>query len=781
MSERINIKTDTNIDYFHLPTVALRGLVIFPDSVVHFDVGREKSINAINEAMKGNRLVYLVPQADITVEDPSQADIYDVGVLASVKQILKHQDGVIKVMVEALERAKTVDISNDGDYLTAIIKPYPVKTIRSDRLNTVEALVRTIKEKFEEYLTVAPKISRDIIGKIFDEENPNLLREALAATVMFKVEDKMNIMAENSVEKRLKYVLEYLNNEIEVLKIESEIKYKVHSEMDKSQREYYLRQQIKTISDELGDGEDTTGECDEYREKIAAANMGKENKEKLLKEVNRLEKMMGSSQEAAVIRTYLDTVLSLPWNESTKEQLDIKKAETILNRDHYGLDKVKEKVLEILAIRQISNDTKGQILCLVVPPGVGKTSIAKSVAECLGRNYRRLSLGGVRDESEIRGHRRTYIGAMPGKIINTMIDAKSSNPLILLDEIDKLAGDFRGDPAAALLEVLDSEQNNSFVDHYIDLPFDLSKVFFIATANDRSSIPGPLLDRMDVIELPSYTREEKFNIAKKHLIPKQLDKNSMKSCVKFNDAAIYEIIDCYTREAGVRNLERTIVTLLRKCAKEILSDDIAKITLTKEKVKNLLGVERFKRDENEHADLVGVANGLAWTSVGGEMLPIEVALIPTGSGKLEITGNLGKVMEESCRIALSYIKANKEKYGIKYDFSKIDLHIHAPEGAVPKDGPSAGVTITTALLSVLTDRKIKGDVAMTGEVSLQGRILPIGGLREKRMAAYREGMKTVIIPYGNKPNLEEVDAIVKEKIKFIPVKTVDRAISVNMN
>ena len=743
MSERINIKTDTNIDYFHLPTVALRGLVIFPDSVVHFDVGREKSINAINEAMKGNRLVYLVPQADITVEDPSQADIYDVGVLASVKQILKHQDGVIKVMVEALERAKTVDISNDGDYLTAIIKPYPVKTIRSDRLNTVEALVRTIKEKFEEYLTVAPKISRDIIGKIFDEENPNLLREALAATVMFKVEDKMNIMAENSVEKRLKYVLEYLNNEIEVLKIESEIKYKVHSEMDKSQREYYLRQQIKTISDELGDGEDTTGECDEYREKIAAANMGNENKEKLLKEVNRLEKMMGSSQEAAVIRTYLDTVLSLPWNESTKEQLDIKKAETILNRDHYGLDKVKEKVLEILAIRQISNDTKGQILCLVGPPGVGKTSIAKSVAECLGRNYRRLSLGGVRDESEIRGH--------------------------------------RGDPAAALLEVLDSEQNNSFVDHYIDLPFDLSKVFFIATANDRSSIPGPLLDRMDVIELPSYTREEKFNIAKKHLIPKQLDKNSMKSCVKFNDAAIYEIIDCYTREAGVRNLERTIVTLLRKCAKEILSDDIAKITLTKEKVKDLLGVEKFKRDENEHADLVGVANGLAWTSVGGEMLPIEVALIPTGSGKLEITGNLGKVMEESCRIALSYIKANKEKYGIKYDFSKIDLHIHAPEGAVPKDGPSAGVTITTALLSVLTDRKIKGDVAMTGEVSLQGRILPIGGLREKRMAAYREGMKTVIIPYGNKPNLEEVDAVVKEKIKFIPVKTVDRAISVNMN
>ena len=396
--------------------------------------------------------------------------------------------------------------------------------------------------------------------------------------------------------------------------------------------------------------------------------MGNENKEKLLKEVNRLEKMMGSSQEAAVIRTYLDTVLSLPWNESTKEQLDIKKAETILNRDHYGLDKVKEKVLEILAIRQISNDTKGQILCLVGPPGVGKTSIAKSVAECLGRNYRRLSLGGVRDESEIRGHRRTYIGAMPGKIINTMIDAKSSNPLILLDEIDKLAGDFRGDPAAALLEVLDSEQNNSFVDHYIDLPFDLSKVFFIATANDRSSIPGPLLDRMDVIELPSYTREEKFNIAKKHLIPKQLDKNSMKSCVKFNDAAIYEIIDCYTREAGVRNLERTIVTRLRKCAKEILSDDIAKITLTKEKVKDLLGVEKFKRDENEHADLVGVANGLAWTSVGGEMLPIEVALIPTGSGKLEITGNLGKVMEESCRIALSYIKANKEKYGIKFTY-----------------------------------------------------------------------------------------------------------------
>ncbi len=781
MSVKVKVKTDKIGEYLHLPAIALRGLVIFPGSIVHFDVGREKSINAVNEAMSLDRMIYLVPQVDMDIEDPGQADIYDVGVVAEIKQVLKLQDGIIKIMVDAKYRAKTVDVEQKADFISAIVKQNPVNKIRSGRENNAEALMRSIKEMFERYLTVSPKLSKEIVSTVFLTDEANKLCDYIAANIMFRIEDKMSILTENSLEKRMNYVLKFLNNEYEVLKIEAEIKSKVHAEMEKSQKEYYLRQQIKTISEELDEGEDTVKETDEYRQKIAELGLPQEKADKLLKEVNRLGKMMGSSQEAAVIRTYLDTCLALPWNLSTKEQMNVIKAEQILNKGHYGMEKVKEKVLEILSVRQLKEDVRGQIICLVGPPGVGKTSIASSIAECLGRNFVRVSLGGVRDESEIRGHRRTYVGAMPGKIANSMISAKSNNPVILLDEIDKLAGDFRGDPAAALLEVLDSEQNHSFNDHYIDMPIDLSNVFFIATANNMASIPGPLLDRMDIIELSSYTREEKFNIAKKHLIPKQLEKNGMKSYVKFNDTAIYEIIDCYTKEAGVRNLERTIVDLLRKCAKIIASNKAEKVTLNKNKVIEMLGAEKFKPNNLDLTDTVGVANGLAWTSVGGEMLPIEVTVIPNGAGRLELTGSLGDVMKESCKIALSYIKANAEKYNITTDFSKIDIHIHAPEGAVPKDGPSAGITLTTALLSVLTKRSVKGDVAMTGEVTLQGRVLPIGGLKEKAMAAYREGIKTVIIPYDNQPNLQDVDVKVKEKIKFVPVKTIDQAISVNLN
>ena len=781
MSVKVKVKTDKLGEYVHLPAIALRGLVIFPGSTVHFDVGREKSINAINEAMSLDRMIYLVPQVDMDIEDPAQADIYDVGVVAEIKQVLKLQDGLVKVMVDAKYRAKTIDVEKNDKFISAIVKQFPVNKIRSGRENNAEALIRSIKQTFEMYLTVGPKLAKEIVSNVFLTDDANKLCEYIAANIMFRIEDKMSILTENSLEKRMNYVLKFLSNEYEVLKIEADIKAKVHAEMDRSQKEYYLRQQIKTMTEELEEGEDTRKESDEYREKISKLGLPQDKTEKLLKEVNRLEKMMGSSQEAAVIRTYLDTCLSLPWNISTKEQMNVLKAQQILDKGHYGMEKVKEKVLEILSVRQIKEDIKGQIICLVGPPGVGKTSIASSIAECLGRNFVRVSLGGVRDESEIRGHRRTYVGAMPGKIVNSLINAKSNNPVLLLDEIDKLAGDFRGDPAAALLEVLDSEQNHSFNDHYIDMPIDLSNVFFIATANNMSAIPAPLLDRMDIIELSSYTREEKFNIAKKHLIPKQLEKNGMKPYVKFNDNAIYEIIDCYTKEAGVRNLERTVVDLLRKCAKIIASGKAEKVTLNKNKVMDMLGAEKFKPNSLDLIDTVGVANGLAWTSVGGEMLPIEVTVIPNGAGRLELTGSLGDVMKESCKIALSYIKANAEKYGITTDFSKIDIHIHAPEGAVPKDGPSAGITLTTALLSVLTKRSVKGNVAMTGEVTLQGRVLPIGGLKEKAMAAYREGIKTVIIPFDNQPNLQDVDIKVKERIKFVPVKTIDQAISVNLN
>ena len=781
MSVKVKVKTDKLGEYVHLPAIALRGLVIFPGSTVHFDVGREKSINAINEAMSLDRMIYLVPQVDMDIEDPAQADIYDVGVVAEIKQVLKLQDGLVKVMVDAKYRAKTIDVEKNDKFISAIVKQFPVNKIRSGRENNAEALIRSIKQTFEMYLTVGPKLAKEIVSNVFLTDDANKLCEYIAANIMFRIEDKMSILTENSLEKRMNYVLKFLSNEYEVLKIEADIKAKVHAEMDRSQKEYYLRQQIKTMTEELEEGEDTRKESDKYREKISKLGLPQDKTEKLLKEVNRLEKMMGSSQEAAVIRTYLDTCLSLPWNISTKEQMNVLKAQQILDKGHYGMEKVKEKVLEILSVRQIKEDIKGQIICLVGPPGVGKTSIASSIAECLGRNFVRVSMGGVRDESEIRGHRRTYVGAMPGKIVNSLINAKSNNPVLLLDEIDKLAGDFRGDPAAALLEVLDSEQNHSFNDHYIDMPIDLSNVFFIATANNMSAIPAPLLDRMDIIELSSYTREEKFNIAKKHLIPKQLEKNGMKPYVKFNDNAIYEIIDCYTKEAGVRNLERTVVDLLRKCAKIIASGKAEKVTLNKNKVMDMLGAEKFKPNSLDLIDTVGVANGLAWTSVGGEMLPIEVTVIPNGAGRLELTGSLGDVMKESCKIALSYIKANAEKYGITTDFSKIDIHIHAPEGAVPKDGPSAGITLTTALLSVLTKRSVKGNVAMTGEVTLQGRVLPIGGLKEKAMAAYREGIKTVIIPFDNQPNLQDVDIKVKERIKFVPVKTIDQAISVNLN
>lgn len=779
MALKVKIKVDNKNEYINMPVIALRGMVLFPNNMIHFDVGREKSIKAVEKAMEGDRLLYLTPQKDFELEDPALEDLYEFGVVAEVKQVLKMQENALKILVNTQYRAKIIELDSD-EYLSALVKNYPITPIRSSSKDKIEALSRTVKDSFENYITVAPKLSKDVVTNIFMIDEPNELAEYIAANVMFKVEDKMAVLSDNSVEKRLSYILKFLTNEYKVLKIENEIRQNVQMEIDKSQKEYYLRQQMKTISEQLDEGEDSLQEGEEYKDKIVKLSLEQDSEKKLLKEVSRLEKMPSSSQESAVIRTYLDTCLDIPWNTVTKEQIDILKAENILNKGHYGLEKVKEKVLEILSVRKLSSNAKGQIICLVGPPGVGKTSIASSIGECLGRKFVRVSLGGVRDESEIRGHRRTYVGAMPGKIISALSQSKTKNPVILLDEIDKMTGDFRGDPASALLEVLDQEQNSAFKDHYIDLPVDLSEVFFIATANDYSSIPAPLLDRMDVIELSSYTREEKFNIAKKHLIPKQLSKNGMKQYVKFNDSAIYAIIDEYTREAGVRNLERTIVDVLRKCAKIIASKKEEKISINKLRVNELLGTPKYKQSSVHLIDTVGVANGLAWTQVGGEMLPIEVTIIPNGAGRLELTGSLGDVMKESCKIALSYIKSNAEKYKINQDFSKIDIHIHAPEGAVPKDGPSAGVTLTTALLSVLTNKAVKGNVAMTGEITLQGRVLAIGGLKEKAMAAYREGIKTVIIPYDNEPNLQDIDKKVKESVNFIPVKNIDQALMINL-
>lgn len=779
MSVKVKVKVENSDDAVRMPAVALRGLVLFPGNLVSFDVGREKSIKAVETAMKDNRLIYLVPQMDFEQEEPKAEDMYDVGVVAEVRQILKMQDDILKVLVETKYRAKTLEFSDDG-FIQVLVKQYPLRKLRAQNADKIEALIRTVKDSFDRYLTVSPRISKEVIGNIFLIDEANELCEYIAANVIFKVEDKMTVLNESSIEKRLNFILNFLNSEYQIQKIENEIKQKVQVDIDKSQKEYYLRQQMKTISEELDESESSQNEAEEYKTRLSALQLEKENEEKLLKEINRFERMSSMSQEATVSRNYIETCLDIPWNICSKEQINVLKAKAILDKGHYGMTAVKDKVLEILSIRKLSGNSKGQILCLVGPPGVGKTSIASSIAECLGRNFIRISLGGVRDEAEIRGHRRTYVGAMPGKIVNALISAKTKNPVILLDEIDKMSGDFKGDPAAALLEVLDSEQNHNFKDHYIDMSVDLSDVFFIATANNYSAIPAPLLDRMDIIELSSYTREEKFNIAKKHLIPKQLEKNGMKQYVKFTDAGLYYIIDNYTKESGVRNLERTIVDILRKSAKLIAMEDEEKISVTKNVVTKLLGAEKYHPNPTLLSDNIGVANGLAWTSVGGEMLPIEATVIPNGSGRLELTGSLGEVMKESCKIALSYIRSNAEKYNIDQDFSKIDIHIHAPEGAVPKDGPSAGVTLTTALISALSKRKVKGTVAMTGEVTLQGRVLAIGGLKEKSMAAYREGIKKVIMPFDNVKNLEDVDSKVKECVEFVPVKTVDEALSVNM-
>ena len=776
MSEKVTIKVERKT--LHLPTIALRGLVVFPNNLVHFEVGREKSIAAVEWAMANNSNVFLVAQKSMDTTEPQQADLFSYGVVAEVKQVLRVSGDLVKVLVEGKYRAKLSALDASGDFLLSAVRPAPVRAGKADDAVETEALLRALKAGFDEYLGMNPRLGKDVVFAIVSSDDPAFLSEYMPANLLFRYEDKQAVMDEGTLNGRLKKLIEMLRRECQVMKIEKEIAEKVNESMDKNQRDYYLHEQLHIISDELGEGDDTHAEADEYRRRITELHLAEDSEKKLLKEVDRLAKMQGSNQEATVIRTYLDTCLDLPWNTFTVDDLDISRAQQILDRDHYGLKKVKDRILETLAVRKLAPDVKAQIICLVGPPGVGKTSIARSIAESLGRKYVRISLGGVRDEAEIRGHRRTYIGAMPGKIITAMISAKSANPLMLLDEIDKLAGDFRGDPAAALLEALDPEQNSTFNDHFIDIPFDLSHVLFITTANDLGSIPGPLRDRMDVIELPSYTRVEKYNIARKHLLPKQLKACGLTGKVTLSQSALYGIIDGYTREAGVRNLERTITSVLRKCARKIAAGEVESVSVTGTMLEQLLGPRFVKPDFLNRTNAVGIANGLAWTSVGGETLPIEVQVMDNGSGKITVTGSLGDVMKESAQLAVTWVRVHAAEYGIDPEkLKKCDLHIHAPEGAVPKDGPSAGVTLTTALVSCLSGIPVRGDVAMTGEITLHGNVLPIGGLREKSMAAYREGMKTVLIPKDNEPDLYEVDDEVKKNLTFLPMQSLTQVLN----
>lgn len=772
MSQTTEYQTDP---IFNLPMIALRGLVIFPNSSVQFDVGRKKSMLAVNAALENNQKVFLIAQQDLSDDDPNQSQLYTTGVIANIKQVFRQSDNGLRLLVDGLQRAQLLEITQNTPYLSAdiqLMEEAPVeKTPRG------EALIRRMQNLFERYIQNFKQVPPDIVLSVVKQKDCGKLADFIASNVTLDYEDKQQVLEEENPVKRLQFLISVLEEEIRILEIENEIANKAKEQMDLSQREYYLREQMRAIAMELGEEETPMEEADEFRQKTLALELPQVQTEKLLKEIDKLSKMPQSSHEYSVQRTYIETCLDLPWNTSDKISINLEKAEKILDKDHYGLKKVKERIVESLAVRKLAGETAGNIICLVGPPGVGKTSIAKSVAKATGRKYVRISLGGVRDESEIVGHRKTYVGSMPGRIIAALKQAGTNNPLILLDEIDKLCKDFRGDPASALLEVLDSEQNNAFQDHYIDMPFDLSNVMFLTTANDASSIPAPLYDRMDVINLYSYTHEEKFQIATKYLIPKQLKKHGLTAKqLKINAKAVRELIDGYTREAGVRSLERTIASICRKVAKAVVEDNSTKVTVTKNNLETYLGPKKFRGDELQKTDEVGLVNGLAWTSVGGELLPIEVAVMQ-GNGKIELTGNLGNVMKESAKTAITCIRTRATELGIPEDFyAKMDIHIHVPEGAIPKDGPSAGIAMGTAITSALTNIAIHHNVAMTGEITLQGRVLPIGGLKEKTMAAYRAGITDVIIPKDNESDLSEIEEVVRKAIRFHPVKKIDEVL-----
>lgn len=761
-----------------MPVLALRGLTIFPNMLLHFDVGRGTSIKALDEAMAEGLPIFLVAQRDLTVEEPGEKDLYTIGTVSTVKQILRLPGENVRVMVEGSSRGKLVSLSKTTPFLQGEVE---VLSVPEHTRNTprTEALIRSTYELFERYAELSPRMTGDVLISVLSSEDPGYIADYIAQNIAMRASDKQAILEELHPVRRLSKLAHALGREVSILELEQEVQSKVREQLADNQRDYVLREQLKVLRQELGEGENGDSEQDEYRARIEKAGLPEEAAKKAEKELARLSKQPFGSAEATVIRNYLDVLLDLPWNKRAKERTDVAAARKILDADHYGLQKVKERILEFLAVRQLAPELKGQVICLVGPPGVGKTSIAMSVARATGRKLTRISLGGVHDEAEIRGHRKTYVGAMPGRIIDGIRRAGSHNPLLLLDEIDKLASDIHGDPASALLEVLDGEQNSTFRDNFLEVPFDLSEVFFITTANTTDTIPRPLLDRMEVIELTSYTDEEKLQITKEHLLAKERKRHGLKkSQLKLTDDAIRALITGYTRESGVRVLERRVAALCRKATMKIISEDVKQVSLTASDLEEFLGPRRYHPDHRETGKLVGVVNGLAWTQVGGEMLQVEVNVVP-GSGKVELTGNLGDVMKESARAALSYIRSRTQRLGIEEDFYKTkDIHVHFPEGAVPKDGPSAGITITTAMVSALTGAPVRQDIAMTGEVTLRGRVLAIGGLREKTMAALRNGMKTVLIPADNVGDLEEIDQTVRAALHFVPVEHVDQVLSV---
>ncbi|KFN16505.1 endopeptidase La [Bacillus pseudomycoides] len=757
-----------------VPLLPLRGVLVYPTMVLHLDVGRDKSIQALEQAAMDENIIFLAMQKEMNIDDPKEDDIYSVGTVAKVKQMLKLPNGTLRVLVEGLHRAEIVEFIEEENVIQVSIQ-----TVTEEEEGDLEekALMRTLLEHFEKYIKVSKKVSNETFATVVDVEEPGRLADLISSHLPIKTKQKQEILEIRSAKERLHTLISIIQDEQELLSLEKKIGQKVKRSMERTQKEYFLREQMKAIQTELGDKEGKGGEVEELREKIEEAGMPEETKKAALKELDRYEKLPVSSAESGVIRNYLDWLLALPWTEATEDMIDLAHSETILNRDHYGLEKVKERVLEYLAVQKLTNSLKGPILCLVGPPGVGKTSLARSIATSLNRNFVRVSLGGVRDESEIRGHRRTYVGAMPGRIIQGMKKAKTINPVFLLDEIDKMSNDFRGDPSAALLEVLDPEQNHNFSDHYIEEPYDLSKVMFVATANTLASIPGPLLDRMEIISIAGYTEIEKVHIAREHLLPKQLKEHGLrKGNLQIRDEALLEIIRYYTREAGVRTLERQIAKICRKAAKIIVTEERKRIIVTEKNITDLLGKHIFRYGQAETKDQVGMATGLAYTAAGGDTLAIEVSVSP-GKGKLILTGKLGDVMKESAQAAFSYIRSRAEELHIDSNFhEKNDIHIHVPEGAVPKDGPSAGITMATALISALTGVPVSKEVGMTGEITLRGRVLPIGGLKEKTLSAHRAGLTKIILPAENEKDLDDIPESVKENLTFVLVSHLDEVL-----
>lgn len=761
-----------------LPLIPLRGLAIFPYTILNFDIGRESSLKALDEAMLGDELIFLTSQKEAEIDEPTEEDFYHVGTICKVKQMIKLPGDTVRVLVEGISRGTIEEINQDKGYFEAVIDEivYNEDEIVNDM--EVEALIRNVLESFEEYINIGNRVSPEILVSLEEIENPDRFVDTIASNIYLKPEQKQQILEEFDIAKRLELLYSILLEEIDILKIEKKITLRVKKQMNKVQKEYYLREQLKAIQKELGEEEDISSESQEYREKLKKIKAPKETKAKIQKEIDKFSRISPASPDISVSRNYLDTIFSLPWNKETKDKLDIKKAKEVLDKEHYGMEKVKERILEFLAVRSLSKSLKGPIICLVGPPGVGKTSIAKSIAASLNRKFVRISLGGVRDEAEIRGHRRTYVGAIPGRIINGVKESGTKNPVFLLDEIDKMASDYKGDISSAMLEVLDPEQNKNFVDHYLEIPFDLSKILFVTTANSLSTIPGPLLDRMEIIELSGYIEEEKLNIAQKYLLVKQIEENGLKEdFVKIDDETMRDIISYYTREAGVRTLERTIGKICRKIAKKYVEDPtLTEVVVKKEDLEEYLGKDKYTFDLAGVKPKIGMVTGLAWTAVGGVTLNVEVNVLK-GKGQVVLTGQLGDVMKESAQTAISYIRSISDRFDIPDDFYQTkDIHIHIPEGATPKDGPSAGVTMATAVISALTKIPVRCDVAMTGEITLRGRVLPVGGIKEKLLAAHRAGIKKVLLPEECKAQLDEIPQNVKDQMEFVLVKHLDEVL-----